>query len=109
MVDAVMGLLDTLQRGAQGINGLLFPGMTATGVDPRTAQLARSQAMMQMGAGLLGGQNFGQAYGLGQQAGYEPIEQARRQQIMDAAAQDRQAQARMQKFQMQRYQRADSA
>ena len=88
-----MGLLQGLGNFSNRVSGLLFPGMEATGTDPRIAQAAKAQAMMQMGAGLLGGQNFGQAYGLGQQAGYEPIEQARRQELVTAAAQDRQAMA----------------
>jgi hypothetical protein len=91
--DKAQGLLGGLQRFSTGVSGLLFPGMDATGVDPQIAQAARAQAMMQMGAGLLGGQNFGQAYGLGQQSGYEPIEQARRETLMRSAAADRQAQA----------------
>lgn len=97
-----MNLWNMLTTGADKINGLLYPGMAATGVDPQLAQAARAQAMMQMGAGLLGGQNVGQAYGVGQAAGYEPIEQARRQQVMQADAQWRE----MQTAEMKRQQKA---
>jgi hypothetical protein len=96
-----MGILDLLQRGSQQMGGLLFPGMDATGVDPRVAQAARAQAMMQLGSGILGGQDYGRAYGAAQQSGYEPIEQARREAVMRAAAEDRQAQAQERQRQMQ--------
>src|SRR5512139_3400593 len=95
------GLLSGLQRGANTVSGLLYPGFDASGVDPRAAQAARSQAMMQMGAGLLGGANFGQAYGAGQQSGFEPIEQARREAVLRADAQERQANADWREFQKQ--------
>jgi len=78
------GLLEGASRFANGVNGILYPGI-GQGSDPRMQQIGRSQAMMQMGAGLLGGQNLGQAYGYGAQAGYEPIEQQRRQQYVDQA------------------------
>ena len=89
----MQGLLGGMQRFAQGVNGLLYPGFNAAGVDPETAKRAQAQAMMQMGMGLLGGAPAGQAYAGGMQAGFEPIEQSRREAMMRAAAQDRQAMA----------------
>src|SRR5574343_478826 len=99
------GLLGGLQRGANTVSGLLYPGFDASGVDPRAAQAARSQAMMQLGAGLLGGANFGQAYGAGQQSGFEPIEQARREAVLRSDAQWRQ----MQTDEIQRRRAAEDA
>ena len=103
-----MGLLNGLQRFSQGVSGLLFPGMGAAGVDPQTAQLARSQALMSLGAGLLGGQDAGRAYNMGQVSGWEPIEQARREAALRADAQERTANADWRNFQRGRIEASDA-
>ena len=97
--DTARGLLGGLQRFSQGANGLLFPGMNAAGVDPEVVRRAQAQAMMQTGFGLLGGQDFGKAYGAGQASGWEPIEQGRREATMRAAAADRQSAADFREWQ----------
>lgn len=103
--DNARGLLGGAGRFANGVNGILFPGYN--GLDEQAAQRARAQAMMQMGAGLLGGQQLGQAYGLAQQSGWEPIEQARRQAYMEQATKDREEQRAYREWQQKRAEEQD--
>lgn len=94
------GLLNTLRSGAGKINSLLYPGML-TGTDPQAAQAAASQAMMQMGAGLLGGANFGQAYGAGSVAGGNVLENLQREALLRQREQEKQSDLAFREWQKQ--------
>ena len=83
------GFLQGLGQFVDRIPAYMFPGLGQPGVDPGMVQQARGQALMQMGAGIASGQDVAKAYGLGQAAGYEPIEQWRRQETLRMAQEDR--------------------
>ena len=78
-----------LGRFANAVPQLLFPGLGTGGIDPAIAQQLRSQALMQMGAGLASGQDIAKSYGLGQAAGNEAFQNYARQQALQMAQEDR--------------------